>query len=404
MRQRGHLGQAKRVVFVHDSNEYGGMEVHMLMLLRYFDQHRYMPAVMVPGYTEPHYASPPRFVDEVQALGAPLLRPPHPGSPLKFGVVREIYNIKALLHTAKADIVHIHTNLPTAARKVALAARLAGVPIVRSEHLPPSAFPLPPLARYTVKPFDYLTRCIVATSRYCKNEQIQLMRRAPEKLHLSYYGIEMERFQPVGETAAYKRRIGLDPALPLIGAVGRLVEQKGHIDLIDAVARIIQSFGPVNVVIVGGGPLEQRLRDQAERLGIARYVHLVGYQPDALPYLQAIDIMTMPSLFEALGIALLEALAMRKPVVVTDLACFQELVEHQRSGLIVPRHSPCQLADAIRMLLEHSDLAASLAQQGMEQIRVKFTIQQNVNNIMALYDRVLSGGDVSAQVVESHAL
>ncbi len=109
------------------------------MPLRYMDRQRYAPAVYVPGYTEPFWATPQHFIDKAESLDLPILRPPHPGRIPGLSMQRDLLNTRALFRRADVDVVHIHTNHPNGARKVTVAARMAGVPtVVRSEHLPPT--------------------------------------------------------------------------------------------------------------------------------------------------------------------------------------------------------------------------------------------------------------------------
>lgn len=382
-------GTAKRVAFVHDTNLFGGMEVHMLLLMRYFDRARYTPMAVVPGYTDEFRGSPQRFIDEVEQLGFPVLQPPHPGETPGVSFVKDVLNLSKLFKDNAIDIIHVHSCRPDGARKATMAARLAGVPVVlRSEHLPPS-INATPYSKYTTKPLDALTDCIVATSNACLKEQIEFLGRNPKKMYRSYYGIETERFNPNHDVAAAKRRLGFDPNIPLIGKIGRLVEQKGHPYLIEAAAQVIKEYGPVNFVLIGDGPLEDELKAQVAKLGISDYVHFAGFISNPIPYIEAMDIATMSSLFEALGIAVLEYMVMGKPSVVTNLDCFQEMLTDGETGVVVDVKSGSALAQGYLKLLRDPALARRMGQTAIHRVRSEFTVQHNTNDIMNLYDRLL---------------
>src|SRR5579862_7937789 len=127
------------VALVHDSNTFGGMEVHMLLLASHLDCRRYQPYMFVPGDRDPYRTSPPEYVAQVQAMGLTRLSPPDPGGQSPRHTFKDIANTARLLRRTHIDVVHIHTNLPEGMRKVTLAARLGGVKaVLRSEHLPPS--------------------------------------------------------------------------------------------------------------------------------------------------------------------------------------------------------------------------------------------------------------------------
>jgi glycosyltransferase involved in cell wall biosynthesis len=381
-----------RVMFVHDSNAFGGMEVHILLLLRYLDRTRYTPSVMVPGYTEPYWSSPQRLIDEVQALGVPLVRPPHPGHIRGVSFLRDVNNIRRLFMANRTEVVHIHTSQPERARKVTLGAALARVPVVvRTEHRPPSAANISTFLKYSCKLFDQLTDRIVVVSEDSRTEQIKLLNRVRHKLYRSYNGIELDRFRSTGDIVAAKRHIGLDPKRKLIGAVGRLSEEKGHKYLIRAMPEIIQEHGPVNLILVGDGPLESAIRSLITQLDLENVVHLAGYQPDPLRYIDAMDIAVLPSLYEGLPLTLLEYMAMGKPTVVTDCPSFAEALGSEDTALMVPRKSDKGLAQGILELLRHPARSAEMGQAAQKHVQNEFSIQRNVADIMNLYDTLLDG-------------
>jgi glycosyltransferase involved in cell wall biosynthesis len=382
---------SRHVVFVHDSNEYGGMERHMLMLMRHMDRKRYGISVLVPGYTEDGWTSPGLFVEEVRALGIPILRPSHPGGHNLRNHLNDINNLRGILEKHAVDIVHIHTNRPTTARKSTVAAWLAGVKIVlRSEHLPPSHFGVHRLMPWIVKPLDFLTDAIIVGSQSCFREQVRCLRRDARKLHCFTYGIELDRFNPVRDTRAAKLRLGFKPDWPLVCTIGRLTAMKGHTYLIQAAAGIVAEYGPVQFVIVGDGKLREQLRKQVVSMGLDAYVHFAGYQPDTRPYLASTDIAVMPtSIDEGISLAMLEFMAMGKPLVVTNDPSFEETIVHDRSGLVVPKADSAALSTAILGLLNDPTKAARLGRNALEVVECCFNIHRQIQQIMALYDSLL---------------
>lgn len=141
-----------------------------------------------------------------------------------------------------------------------------------------------------------------------------------------------------------------------IGSVGNLRDEKGHATLIEAFADV-RSSHEARLLLVGDGPLRSALEQQATDLGVRDDVEFTGAVADVWPYLEQMDIFVLPSKHEALGIAALEAMAAGVPVVASDVGGIPEIVENDRTGLLVPPQDPRALAERIERLLTHPELA-----------------------------------------------
>ena len=132
-----------------------------------------------------------------------------------------------------------------------------------------------------------------------------------------------------------RQELGLPSDVVMLGALGRLVPVKGHRYLIEAFARLKDKYPDVQLAIIGEGRARTDLQAQVERLGLAGRVHLVGRRPDATQYVRAFDIWVMPSLAEGLGLALLEGMSGRLPVIASDVPAMRPLIEGA-GGIAVP--------------------------------------------------------------------
>jgi glycosyltransferase involved in cell wall biosynthesis len=374
----------RRVAFVYEGVAYGGTEEYILLMLRYLDRSRYQPIVVTTGYN--YRFCPPEFLAKVQALGVPMVHTVETRHSRIKSFALDALNLVKTFRETGTDVVHIHNQRPDGGRRAVLAARLAGVQaVLRSEHLPPSSnlnFYTP----FTVKPFDALTDYIIAGSDACLEEQLVLLGRDAKKTLRIFYGIELERFSPHHDVAAAKRRFGLDPTIPTVGKIARLSPEKGHIYFIDAAARVIREFGPVNFLLAGNGPLEAELRARVARHGIADYVHFLGFAKDTVPFIQAMDITAMSSVSEGISLAMLEYMAMGKPVVSTREPSFEETVIDGESGSLVELKSPAALADGILKLLRNPEFARELSVGAYKRVHAEFDIRGNVQRFMELYD------------------
>lgn len=379
----------RRVAYVHDANVFGGMEVLQMSMLRHLDTSRYEPFVVVPGYDDELRSSPKEFISLLHETGINVLRPPHPGDTRVLSLLHDVQNIAAMLRQARIDVVHIQTRHPEAAARATLATALARIKgVVRTEHLPPSHH-MTWKTRYKIIPFDWMTDYIVADSDADRAEHLQLLGRSARKVVRSYCGIDAFKFNPDHDKRAAKRSLGLDPNLPVVGAVGRLHEQKGHTYLLDAIARVIADYGPLQFVLVGDGPLMAELRAKAEHLGITAYTHFAGFQSDYVRYMEAMDIGVMPSLWEGFSISMQEFMALGKPLVVTDHASFREALVHGEHGLIAPVRNGEALATHITKLLREPEMALRLGRAATARVRQEFSIQRHMSDLMTLYDSLL---------------
>jgi glycosyltransferase involved in cell wall biosynthesis len=213
-----------------------------------------------------------------------------------------------------------------------------------------------------------------------------MLKRNPQKLYRSYNGIDLKYFKPTQSTAEAKRQLGLDPSRTLVGNVGRLSEQKGQKYLIEAAAHVIQKHPNVDFVIIGSGPEEQNFREQIARLTLESRVNLVGYQPDPRTYIEAMDIATMPSLYEGFSISVLEFMAMGKPLIVSDHPSMCEAITDGVTGLIIRREDSIGLANAIHRLLEDPAHMATIGQAAAQYAQKEFSILRQADDMMSLYD------------------
>jgi glycosyltransferase involved in cell wall biosynthesis len=167
-----------------------------------------------------------------------------------------------------------------------------------------------------------------------------------------------------------------------------LSEQKGFGDLIDAVAGLAGRFPNLTVAIAGEGPLRESLLARGRTLGAAR-LFLLGMQNDVRPVLEAGDVFVLPSLWEAMPYALLEAMAMGVPVVGTTVAGVPDVIEGGRSGLLVPPQDVSSLRDAIQALLTDRALREEMGREARLRIENSFSERQMLRSTLQVYREML---------------
>jgi glycosyltransferase involved in cell wall biosynthesis len=186
-----------------------------------------------------------------------------------------------------------------------------------------------------------------------------------------------------------KRAIGVPADRILIGAAGRLSDEKGFDVLIRAVNRLLADGMDLELHIAGEGKQYAELQALIRRLGRSDRIRLLGYQSDILPFYQALDLFVLSSLREGLPNVLLEAMASGVPVVATRVAGIPRLVEDGRSGLLIEPGPPEALSVSIARLSNDPDLRHALARQGLEVIRSQFSFETRMARIRSIYDDLI---------------
>lgn len=195
---------------------------------------------------------------------------------------------------------------------------------------------------------------------------------AERKIRVIHNGIPLERYQPRPLSEA-KLACGFSLDVPRVGIFGRLSPVKGHSVALTAWPRVLRRFPNARLMLVGEGNTEQELRRQAEQLAITDSVEFVGFVTDPRALMAACDVVTMPSRSEGLSLVALEAMALERPLVVSDAGGLIEVITHEETGLVVPREDAPRLADALLRVLDDAALAARLGAAGRARVSAHFS-------------------------------
>jgi glycosyltransferase involved in cell wall biosynthesis len=176
-------------------------------------------------------------------------------------------------------------------------------------------------------------------------------------------------------------------------AIGRLIERKGHVYLLQALAELTKRRDDVRLTILGRGSERARLESLIDELGLADKVQLLDYVSDEelAELYQQCDLLVQPSItdsggdFEGLGMVLLEAMSYQKPVVATKVGGILDIVHHNETGLLVEERDSRALAQAIEAVLTDENRARELGQAGFAYVKEHFSWSRIVDQVMALY-------------------
>lgn len=298
------------------------------------------------------------------------------------------------------DIVHTHTLKASFLGQ--LAAFFARVPI-RVYTIHGLDFENPGISRLKRKLFTLVDRIIaylVDVAFFVNKENMETVKR--KKIYpltkIRYFGgpVDLERFDPSKFSSEFiqqkKKELGIPLEVKVVGIVGRLVKDKGYFELFEAFKKIIKQFPRTMLVVVGGAEPEKEDRfdpSVVSSFGIKNNTMFLGERTDVQEIYPLMDVFALPTYREGLGISILEALAMKKPVVATDIPGCKESIEHGKNGILVPPKNSEKLAEAIIYLLSNPERAKELGRAGRKKIEQEFDEKVVFERVVKEYERLL---------------
>ncbi len=310
-----------------------------------------------------------------------------------FGDAKVIVRLWRLIRTEKFDLVHAHGS------KAGFIARVAaigsGVPVVYSPHNFAFHEGAPRWQR-TLYAFverlaaRFLTARIMTVSDAEQALAAQFHVGRPGLFSTVHSGVELDPFRPVADKREGRARLGVPRDAFLVGTVGRLIEQKSPQDFVRVAAKVQQTHPQAHFVWVGDGHLMPIVRDLCNELGLQNMLHFAGHREDVPELLGTLDCFLMTSRWEGFSLALLEAMASRLPVVVTNLPGNAEAVEDGVQGYLLPVGDADGMAAAIGKLIDDPQSAAAMGARGRQRVEAEFTRQHMIDRLMNVYSSVTS--------------
>lgn len=353
-----------KITYLIDTFFIGGAERLLLDICRKIDRNRFevqVWAVVCGGPLEKDFKS----------LGIPV-KVFKKKSRLGLGLIGQL--CKELKQT-KPDIVHTHLfGADTWGR---LAAVLAKVPVIIStEHNMNLDYGW--LKKIIKLVLSLFTDKIVAVSQAVKEYSVAKGKIKAAKIAVIYNGIDLTRFKFRG----YHK---IEPAKISAGVLARLAEQKGHKYLIEAIPLILAKYPGFTLHIWGEGALRSELQVQAKDLAVSKNVMFQGKTGQPEKVLPQLDLFIFPSVWEGLGIAVLEAQAVGLPVVASRIPGVDELIKNKETGLLFAPKDPRAIAAAVLAVLDNEQLQQKIVKQAHDQVQTKFSLEKMVNSYSNLY-------------------
>lgn len=375
------------VAYFIDHLKVGGAQRHLIEVLRRLDRHRFAPQVWtLRGEGE--------LIAEAEQLNIPVR---------SFGLgarLQEAGTLPLFLRAARVlrqewvQILHCYLSF----------ANIVGTLLAACAHVP--------ILLVSKRSLDTYQRRLEAWSHWVVNRRADkvianadavrdfVMRTEgcpADKIIVIPNGINDEFDESTAKELRAQERaaLGLSPQTRVVGTLGRLAWKKGQEYFLQAAAAIVHREQNVTFVLVGDGPLRTQLEAQAHALGIASQVKFLGQRLDSQAVISMFDIFVLPSVIEGMPNALLEAMALEKPVVVTNAGGNAEVVTHGVTGFVVPTHQSGEMAQAILQLLRDQALARQFAHAARQAVHQRFSFRHTLDAMESLYTEMLTAKGVA---------
>jgi glycosyltransferase involved in cell wall biosynthesis len=361
----------------------GGAERSLIRIAGALDPARFKPHVItgVSGDLD----------DALRAARLPFREVPFPLPSWRrpWDHVMAIRRVCRVLKQQRTAIVHANDapGLPVPAR----AARLTGIPVVCH-------------VRYTYEApaLRYFLRHGFARAVFASQYMLQYARQqCPEvfpvgKCQVIYNGFEPPAVPGGDELEQLRRALNIFPGTPVVGFFGQVIEVKGVKEFLEAASLLSRHRNHVRFLIVGddkqqnaASTYRRQMEALARELGIAASCTFTGFRTDVWDLMHVVDLVAMPSRVEPLGNVAIETAAARRPIVATAVGGLVEVIEHERTGLLVAPRAPEALAAALGTLLDHPNAAREMADEAARRVAIRFSMRAQSQATQDLYDEAL---------------
>lgn len=355
-----------------------------------------LEAFIAAGYDVHAASAPGPFVDAIRARGVTFHELKHSTRSMSIGsdlrAAREVYK---LFRRLQPDIVHTHNPKPGVYGRIG--ARVARVPAIVNTVHGLYAQPTDPLPRKAaVYGLERLAACFSHAELVQNDEDVATLRklRVPAaKLQVLGNGIDLGRFRPdVDHRDAVRAQIGADRDTVVVGAIGRLVAEKGYLELFEAWEQVTRAHPTAKLVVVG--PHEPDKADALDPALVSRAIDsgvtLLGHRDDVERIYPALDLYVLASHREGFPRSAMEAAASGVALVVTDIRGCRQVVDHESNGVLVPVRNAGALAANLIDLIDDDERRTAMGRAGLAKAAADFDQQRVIDITLATYERLLT--------------
>lgn len=291
--------------------------------------------------------------------------------------------LRRIIRENGVDVINTHSSSDSWIGSIA--GRMEGIAVLRTRHISSAVSG------------SLLTRClygrlcdeVITTGEYIRNQLIRDLRLDPSRVVSIPTGIDVEELNG-GSGVQFRMELHVERTAPVIGIAAVLRSWKGHLDLLEAVEAARRALPALRLLIVGDGPMRERIRAVARERGLEGCVVMTGHREDIANVIAAFDVAVMAS-YASEGIPqfALQAMAAGKPVVATRVGGIPEVVEDGVTGLLVEPRNPGLLAQAVVGLLQDPDKRRQMGVKARERVTASHSYEKMLDRIEECYRRLL---------------
>lgn len=403
-----------KILYLHHGGSVGGAPLSLLFLLQQLDRTRYQPTVL--------FTRPGPVIDRYRAAGIDVHIEPgitdfshtelvwygrelwwqFPGHLLQ--LLPSIAAMRRQINALRPDLIHLNTSALVAG---AIAARQAGIPMVWHIREPLAAGYFGWRRAWLRQQIAQAQR-IIAISHFDAQQLVPTGQPLLPQTRVIYNFVDFAQFNRTLNGATVRQKLGIAPERPIILMLGGSSLPKGTLPLVQAAPELHRHFPQALILIAGrkphvgaSQPLNAALRvlsgvDAYDRSVLqaasqpiaAGYLRFLGVRSDVPELLAAADVLVFPAVVPHFARPIIEASAMGKPVVASDLGGAQELVKVGETGLLVPPNDPPALTHALLQLLRDHPAAAQMGENGYHLAQAQFNAQYNAERTFAVYQEL----------------
>jgi glycosyltransferase involved in cell wall biosynthesis len=386
----------RRIVFAVPNLQTGGAERQVVDLVNHLDRRRFEPILFT-------FESPEDLADSIERTRVRYIT-----SPKQFKLdPRPVARLARVINRDGIELIHCTLQVSLLVARAAILASGRAVPVIDAIHTTTTRHWKEELAnRLIYVPLMHSCDSVIAV---CDAQRRHWAAKHPSlaaKMTTVHNGIDLAAYQddvPESEKVETRRQLGLDGDCLVLGMVAAIRPEKNHHGVLEALAHLKREGKRVKVLFLGGpsdgtGALESRLWHRTSALGLEEDVRWLGRVKAPKKILSVLDAAVLFSTStESLPLALLECLAMGKPVISSDLGGIPEIVAHGKNGLLVPVGNVSAFATAVAQLASDRRLLRALSAQARPSIEARFSVHEMARRTEAVIEAVLNDAGARAQ-------